>query len=317
MKRTIPWLAVILFLGCLVLGYLVIQEKTEITQVTVGKDAADNDDKDARARNAELQHQLADTKSALALAEKQVARAAADSAAAVSRPQGGSAKGGPNVVHLSDIMKDHPEYVALYAKQTRRNIDRMYGDSLDTLNLAPAQLSQLKNLLAERQMNNIDAQAAADAAGLERGSPAWQEAMKQAAQDTAQQMAAILGSNADSTLAQLQTRAGFQTQVESVYKSDFVDAGVPLSPEQSGTLVQALSDANYSGKDLSTRPAGYNDPDPATGLTPHESRILDSASQVLSPAQLQIVKTDLVENRQMSAIMNEYNKGGVPMMVLP
>lgn len=314
MKSALPWLAAILFLGCLVLGYLVLQEKTVITQVTLRFEAAE---KEAQSRNSELQHQLAIAKAAEASADKPVAKAAAD-LAVPTPPQGGSsANGGPKIIHISDIMNDHPEYVALYIKQMRRNVDRAYGDSLNVLNLAPAQLSQLKNLVAERQMSNLDAQGAAEAAGLERNSPAWQEAMKRAAQETEQQITALLGDNANATLEVLQARGGFQAQVELNYKSDFVDAGVPLTPEQSNALVQALSDANYTGKDLSTRPPGYNDSDPTTGLTPHENRILDSVSRALSPAQLEIVKNDLVENRRTTGIMHEYTNSGGPVMIVP
>ena len=315
MKTILNWLTVILFLGCLALGYLLFQQNTRIVAITVREATAG---KEARDRIVELQSQLDTAKAAVVAATKAAARPAtapegAPRAATAASPSGSA----PKIVHLTDIMKDHPEYVALYAKQARRNIDRMYGDGLNTLNLAPAQLLQLKNLLAERQMNNIDAQGAAEAAGLERGTPAWQDAMKAAAQDTEQQIGAILGPNATSTLDILQARGSFQAQVETNYKSDFVDAGVPLSSDQSNAVIQALSDANYTGRDLSTRPAGYNDPDPATGLTPHESRILEAVSHVLNPAQLQIARTDLVENRLNTTIMHEYTNGNAPVMIVP
>lgn len=315
MKTTLNWLTVILFLGCLALGYLLFQQNGRIVAITVREATAG---KEARDRIVELQSQLDAAKAAVVAANKAAARLAtvpegAPRAATPGSPSSSAAK----VVHLTDIMRDHPEYVALYAKQARRNIDRMYGDGLNTLNLAPDQLSQLKDLLAERQMNNIDAQGAAEAAGLERGTTAWQDAMKAAAQDTEQQIGAILGPNATSTLDILQARGSFQAQVETNYKSDFVDAGVPLSPEQSNAVVQALSDANYTGRDLSTRPTGYNDPDPATGLTPHESRILEAISHVLNPAQPQIARTDLVENRVTTTVMHEYTSGGAPVMIVP
>ena len=199
----------------------------------------------------------------------------------------------------------------------RRNIDRMYGSGLATLNLTSDQVSQLKGLLAERQMGSIDAMQAAEAAGLERDSPEWRAAMKQAGQDVQQQINSILGPNADATLAQLQARAGIQNQVEYNYSADFADAGSPLTAEQSSGLVQAMADANYAGKDLSTRPANYNDPDPTTGLTPHDNRIIQAAAQVLSPAQLEILKTDQAENSKIAAIMKEYSKGGGQNVFVP
>jgi len=314
--KTLPWLTAILFIGCLVMGYILFSERNAVVQITVSRDAADRDYKDAHTRISELEHQLAESKAAVAFAEKQAAKATSDAAAVAPRPQSASPKNATTIIRITDILKDHPEYAALYAKQTRRNIDRMYSNGLSTLNLPPDQLSHLKDLLAERQMNNMDAQAAASAAGLVPGTPEWQEAMKLAAQDTQQQVNAILGSDADATLARLQARASFQNQVDMNYSHEFADAGAPMSLEQSSALVQAMADANYAGKDLSTRPAGYNDPDPATGLTPHDTRILDSASQVLSPAQIQILKSDLADNNKVNAIMSQYIKPGTPSIIV-
>jgi hypothetical protein len=123
--------------------------------------------------------------------------------------------------------------------------------------------------------------------------------------------------DADATLTQLQTRTGIQNQVNSTYTSDFTDAGVPLTPQQASGLVQAMADANYAGKDTSTCPAGYNIPNPTTGLTPHDNRIINSAAAVLSPAQVQVLTTDQIENHQIAAIMKQYNKSGGPVLFVP
>jgi hypothetical protein len=311
MQRALPWIAAILLLTDGVLGYLVITLKTQVTQVHLDWDTAE---KNAQKRIVDLQHKLTSAKEAQAKADKQIAQLRANPSGAAS---GGDANGGRRIIHLSDIMKDHPEYAALYAKNMRRSIDRMYGDSLGSLNLNPDQLSQLKSLLVERQMSNMDAVSAARAAGLEQGTPEWREAMQQAAQNVDQQLTALLGSNADSTLRQLQVRGNMESQVEFNYASDFTDAGAPLNPAQSTALVQAMADANYGGKDESTRPANYNEVDPATGLSPHDQRIIASAAQVLSPAQVQVLTTHQVENEQQTTIMREYMKGGGNFSVEP
>lgn len=333
MKRAIYWLAAVLSLGCMVLGYLFVHQKAEITgaaaQITEAKkeiaqaktEAARADSRRQAAEKAaqkqifDLQQQLATVKTAEALAEKQVAAEQARASSASAQGENANT-GGATVVHLSDILKDHPEYAALYAKQMRRNIDRMYGDTLNTLNLPPQQLSQLKDLLAERQMSDMDARRLASAAGLAQGSPAWQEAMKQASQDVDQQINAILGSSGNATLTQLQVRSGIQNQITYTYGPDFADAGVPLNAQQSSGLVRAMADANYAGKDLSTRPKGYNEVDPATGLTPHDNQILNSAAQILNPAQVQILRTDQIENHRISSILKQYSKNG-PVMFAP
>jgi hypothetical protein len=159
-------------------------------------------------------------------------------------------------------------------------------------------------------MGNIDAQRAAETAGLVQGSPAWQAALTQASQDVEGQLQALLGSNADAQLDQLRARIGIQNNVQNNYTPDFSDAGVPLTPDQASGLINAMADANYSGKDTSTRPANYNIPDPTTGLSPHDDRIISNATQVLTPAQLQLLTTDQMQNWQMQAIMRQYNNNG-------
>jgi hypothetical protein len=313
MRRAIPWLAAILFVGCLALGTFVRQQKAEIVRVDMARKAAQNE---AQTRIAELESQVGALNAAKAQADKQIALLT-QGASAPGNLQGDHPDGGAKIVRISDIIKDHPEYAALYEKQMRRNVDRMYGNGLNTLNLTPDQLSQLKNLLTERQMGNIDAQQAAEASGLVQGSPAWQAAMTQASQDVEGQLAALLGSNADALLEQLRARMGIQNQVQNNYSPDFSDAGQPLTPEQASGLIQAMADANYSGKDTSTRPANYNIPDPTSGLSPHDDRIINNATQVLSPAQIQLLTTDQMENEQISAIMKQYNSGGGRVMFVP
>jgi len=326
MNRALSWLSAILFLGCLSLGYLaarqrteIAQAKTEITQVNLHWDAAK---KEEQKQILDLQQQLAAAKGAQGLAQKPAGQQAQDlSATAQSKSEDasadGSTNGGGTIIHIGDILKDHPEYAALYAKQMRRNVDLKYGNSLSTLNLAPDQLSKLKDLLTERAMSSIDAQQLATAAGLERGSPEWQDAMKAAAQDTEQQITGILGSNADATLIQLQARTAIQNQVNTTYSADFTDAGMPLSPAQSNGLIQAMADANYAGKDLSTRPPGYNTPDPTTGLSPHDNRIINAAATVLTPAQIQVLTTDEIDYHKIATFMKTYNPHGGPVMFVP
>ncbi len=172
-----------------------------------------------------------------------------------SKEPGARASRNGKTIRIGDILKEHPEYAALYAKQIRRNVLRMYGGDFTSLNLPPDQLSKLKDLLVERQMSGIDAQEAAEDAGLQRGSPEWQEAVKQSYQEVQQQITALLGPNGNSLLLQLQARAAMQNQVQYTYAPDFMDAGVPLSAAQASGLVQAMADTNYAGQGY-VHPAG-------------------------------------------------------------
>ena len=317
MNRAISWLAAIFFLGCLSLGFFAARQKADIALFNLRWDAAK---KDEQKQINDLQHQLAAAKAAQVLAEKQM-QAAKQAQIASSKSDDdastdGGMKAGGRIIHISDILKDHPEFAALYAKQMRQGVDLTYGN-FSTLNLAPNQLSKLKDLLTHRAMSGLDAYQLATAAGLVQGSPEWQAAMNSAAQDTEQQITGILGSDADAILRQLQVRTAIQNHVNTTYAADFTDAGVALSPEQASGLVQSIADANYAGKDPSTRPAGYNTPDPTTGLTPHDIRVINSATQVLNPAQTQVLTTDLIEAHKTAAIMKQYNSSGGPVMLVP
>jgi hypothetical protein len=313
MRRAIPWLAAILFIGCLALGTFARRQRAEIARSDAARKASENE---ARTRIADLESQVGALKADKIQADKQIALLT-QGVSSPGDPQGDHPQAGAKVVHISDIIKDHPEYAAIYERQMRRNVDRMYGNGLNALNLTPDQLSQLKNLLTERQMGNIDAQQAAEASGLVQGSPAWQAAMTQASQDVEGQIAALLGSNGDALLEQLRARMSIQNQVQNSYSPDFADAGLSLTADQENGLIQAMADANYSGKDTSTRPANYNIPDPTSWLSPHDDRIINNASQLLSPAQIQLLSTDQMENEQMSAIMKQYSSGGARVMFVP
>jgi hypothetical protein len=293
------------------LGYLYYRQEIllgELAQRTATAGKA------AEQRIGELEHRLTAAEAGQAEAKKAAAAAASGAPAAAGGP---APSGGPRVIHIGDILKDHPEYAALYAKQLRRDINRTYGTSLDRLNLPPDQLAHLKDLLVERQMDSIDAQGAAEAAGLKQGTPDFRAAMQQATQGVEQQLSAILGSNADNTLVQLQVQNGMQSQVMSTYAPDFADAGVPLNAQQAAGLTQAMADANYGGKDTSSRPANYNIPDPTTGLSPHDDRIIAAASQVLTPEQVQVLKNDQIANEAQATALKAYNPGNGPVMLLP
>jgi hypothetical protein len=306
MQRAYPWLAAIFFIGCLVLGYFAFHQQAQIRQIGQDRDVLEQA---THKQIVDLQHQLVRLKTDQAQAVAQVPLAKKD----LVPGQGSQDPNGNGVktIHLGDVMKDHPEYEALYAKGIRRNLARSYGDGLDKLNLPPEKLAKLKDLLVEQQMSSLDAQQAAEAAGLERTSPAWRKAMNQASQEVQQDITDLLGPGGQKTLQQIRTQTSFQTQIQNNFAPDFADAGVALTPDQSAGLAEAMAGPSLPGK----VPAGYNDPDPATGLTPHQEQILTAASQVLTPAQLQIFKADQVQQNQESAIMKQYTQGANAYMI--
>jgi hypothetical protein len=301
-ERLYPCLAAISFLGLLALGYLAFRQRAEIVHIDLDLGTADHA---SHQRIADLQQQLAAAKEAETQAEKAVAQATAASA----RPSAGNGDGNVRTIRLSEIAKDHPEYAALIARETRRNILREYGDALADLNLPPEQVAKMKDLLVERELSINDAQQAAEAAGLQRGTAAWRAAMQQVTDSVAQEMTAVLGTDSRPIVDKLQNESGNLSQIQYTYAPDFADAGLPLNPDQSRALAEAMAAARNPGGATPAQMRSFNQADPDTGLSPYDNQLLSAAAQILSPAQLQVLKTEQLQNNQQSAIFRTYMTG--------
>jgi hypothetical protein len=108
MRRAIPWLAAIFFVGCLALGTFVHEQKLEISRADLARKTAESE---AKTRIAVLEHQVAALESVKVQTDKQISLSA-DGVSPSESPQGDHPDGGPKIVHISDIIKDHPEYAA-------------------------------------------------------------------------------------------------------------------------------------------------------------------------------------------------------------
>jgi hypothetical protein len=301
--RASPWLAALFFLGFLGLGYLYLERDAEGARLAVDWDVFRQS---ADKRLAALHRQLDDAKAAQEEGEKKLAEAA-KAPAAPAKP----AASGRTVIHISDMERDHPELAAILAHDARRNVIRNYANVFPLLNLSPDSLAKLKDLLVQQDQGNQAAVQAAEAQGLERGTPEWRAAIQQSAQGLQQQITDVLQSNGGSmNFLQLQAMMSMANTVQYNYGPDEAVAGAPLADNQAEALIQAMSSANYAGKDLSQRPEGYNNRASPDDLTPHESLILNTASSSLSQAQLQVIKTDMLQSAQQSAIMRQYMGNG-------
>jgi len=299
-SRASPLLAAVLLLGCVALGYQVLRQRTEIVRVDLDLKV---EDQAAQKRNAGLERQLAAALEAQLRAEKQAAQPAQNSA------KSPASDGAVKVVHISDIIKEHPEYAEIQARQARRGIYQQYGAGFDSLNLQPAQVTKLKDLLVERNQTAADARQAAIAAGLEQGTPAYWAAIKQATDAVDQEMTTALGTDGGAIVQKLQAASGARNQIMYNYAPDFDEAGASLTTDQNRGLEQAISASRKLDGIAASARQGYFQSDPATGLSPSDNRLIEAAAQVLSPAQLQILKADQILSNKQSAIMQPYFAG--------
>ena len=292
MARLYPWLAAVLAIALMVLGYCYLKQSAEMglirAELTEKSFHAEQDHRQI----ADYQKRLTAANDAAKKAEEELV--AQDHAATASAP---TVTRRTQVINMNDIARDHPEYVELQRKQMRRAMLRLYGDTLSTLNLPPEQLAQLKDLLANRTLLPGDPRVA----GLTQGTPAYNQAARAASQEVNQEIDALIGADNQAKLRDAQIVQMGQSLVANNYAPDFQDAGVPLSPEQTRSLAQLLSPGNMAGQSL-----GSAQPDSTTGLSPRDDALIEQAAQIMSPAQLAILKSDRADQNRMTAIMQEY-----------
>jgi hypothetical protein len=178
------------------------------------------------------------------------------------------------------------------------------------LNLPPEQLAKLKDLLVERQLSATDAMEAAQANGLEEGSPEWRAAMQQATGGIAQDLNSILQSYANTSLSEFELLTSTRVSSGMSLAEPINDAGLPLTDAQAQAIAQASADASDRSQNA-PHPPGYNTPDPTTGLTPKQIQMINQVTPALSPAQLEVYKTALSEMMQVQRIENQYGRNPV------
>jgi hypothetical protein len=197
-------------------------------------------------------------------------------------------------------MRNDPAYSALWRRMQLRRINRQYGDVLATLNLSADQLANLKNLMIDREEALLDARDAS------KNLPAAESraAIFQAEDEVNKEIDALVGPGVMSQFASTAEVYAIGRTIQSQEGMDFTAAGLPLSAEQ----VSALADI-YANFQIPERLKGTPDfdklvgapADPVTGLTPLNQALLAQAAQVLSPAQLPILRQSLIDENLQQA----------------
>jgi hypothetical protein len=220
------------------------------------------------------------------------------------------------VVHVADVLRDHPEYAALQAKGIRRMTLRCYARGVAALNLPAAQAARLKALLVEREESSEDAAVAAVQAGIDSNSAAMAAAQADAEMEANQEISELIGPAAAAKVDSLRESRGSSGSTEDA-ETDMTEAGIAPSVDQQAALAQLIKDLGDSAKNPLASMAGFRTPDPGTWLSPYDQQVLTQAATVLSSAQLAILASARREDNQNEAIMSNYRKPGQPMMITP
>ena len=286
---------VVITTGATIMGIL---QHGEISRLRTERTALSNESAENAGRARELAGKLEKEEDALATARAHMP--AAKATASNSLP-------GVKVIHMKDVLRDHPEMAALQQKEMRRSVIRTYGRAIAALNLTSDKAAQLKELLVEKAVTSSDAMDAATQAGLQPTSGDTYKAISQATKDLDQAINSLIGVDANEKLEALKGTT-FYNSGNSVDESalDMEDAGVPLSAEQAQALAQILHNVSTPATNPDSGAPGFSDADPTTWLSPLDQQLFAKAASVLTPNQLQILKTSRSESNQQEAIINQY-----------
>ena len=180
------------------------------------------------------------------------------------------------------------------------------ADIIAGLSLPSDKLARFKDLLVERDRAEADAREAASKVDTDTDTPEAIEAADEAVGKFDEQIEALLGEAGFQKYAELVgAKLVWETNgAQDLIGGYFVDAGVPLSPEQTSALARAFY------QEIKTRAESGNgqmgDPDPATGLNPSQTMILEQAAQALSPAQLETLLNFFRNDNQNGELMKAF-----------
>lgn len=271
-------------------------------------------------RTSELTNKLAADDAALANLNAQLS--ASKSARVTGAPSAAqnSPTTGVKVLHMKDIIRDHPEFAALEQKELRRSVLRLYGRAMAALSLPSEQSTKLKEMLVEKEMTMADAYQASADAGLQQGSSEMNKMINEATKDLDRAIASLLGNDGYDKLEALKgtgmvTYGGLR-ELDDV-ALDMADAGVAPTPEQTQVLAQTLHDIGNPSKNPDASVPGFRNIDPTTWLSPLDQQFFAQASSILTPTQLQILEASRSDDNHRMEIMKQLSPGNVPVMIMP
>jgi RNA polymerase sigma factor (sigma-70 family) len=261
--------------------------------------------------------QLRETADKLAVSENARHGAVADKLP--PKPAANSSFGSQDVVvlHLKDVIRQHPEMAALQRRQKRESLLVQYSAGLQQLHLSRADENKLKDLLMERAASMEDAEEVAAESGAKQDSPEMHKAVSDAAAPLDQAVKALIGTAAADKLETLRGTIGFSQTATSIVAINLLDAQQPLTTEQSAALEEAYYESRSSGLNPETKDPAYNRPDPKSWLSQADTNFLNKAAGILAPDQIETAKAALADHNHFTNIIDQYNKNHKAMMIVP
>jgi hypothetical protein len=232
-------------------------------------------------------------------------REATDGAPPVTEPATTTPPHDAQFVSATSAMMKDPSFAALWRKEKLRQIDKAWGRELAKLDLPPAQRAKLMDLLFERtEAERVGREAAKNARLSEAES---NKAVVMAGDAVYAEIKSLLG---DETYAKFETAvqtSRIDLAIEDQFGTDLTAAGVPLTQDQFSSLAQI-----HAKLKLPLNPAHQEPSDPSTGLTSLNQSFLAQAGEILSPAQLSVLRQRLIDQNAEVAYLREHPKAPLP-----
>lgn len=212
----------------------------------------------------------------------------------------------PATVYRADVIRAHPEYAALLEKETRRGMLARCDQLLATLDLPPAEVMRVRDLIVELFQSMADAQELARAKGLVPGSPDYAQAFERPRLEVQDSLRAALGEHYERVMM-FDVAQRYKQELETSYAVDFRDANALLTRDQTLQLAELMA-GTFGRADERDPAAGAPG---ASGLRAVEEQLLGRASQFMTPQQVEVLRSRFIEENQRAAILASYPSGVV------
>jgi len=172
----------------------------------------------------------------------------------------------------------------------------LFHAGIEKLHLSPIDERKLLDLMTAKVEASIDAGEASRDLGITDKNGLT------AAHDTAvapieAEILNMIGKEGEGLISHTTQVASFQWQVDMSSGAGMALAGIPMTPEQSTALGEIYA-ADLKGSNGYSDKNGRIAVDPKTGLSTYDEAIISHAGLILSAAQVQILKDDLIEEEQ-------------------
>ncbi len=188
-----------------------------------------------------------------------------------------------------------PEEQLIRHRATLRNVWVNYNEIIRGLDLAPVIDAKVLNLLAARQEAGDDARVAAGSIGATDNTVNRSEV--DAYNAISSELKDLIGDDGVRSLDRGQEFVSALVLVRTTFGVDMAIAGAPLKPDQETAMAHIYLDVMQAPRKSLYDRNGLLRVDPKTGLTETDQKLLERASDVLSPAELSALRHSLVESR--------------------